>query len=240
MLFAAGLGTRMGYLTKDTPKSLLKIHGKPILHYALDLCASYPFKKIVINTHYFPEAIEAFLKEYKDHNPACPQIITIHEEVLLETGGAIKNAIKIFGNKPIFTLNTDVILQVNYNVFEDMMDKWDPKKMDFLILLQPTDKAIGYTGLGDFQIDAEGNLSRPEIKGSYDFMYAGLVLLKPDLIAQNPLIKFSLKDYYLKLDRVHGVQAKNARWYHATSPDDLAEIERELAHTANKQFNRVS
>ena len=57
MLFAAGLGNRMRHLTENNPKTLIPILGKPILHYALGLCTSYPFKKIVINTHYLHEQI---------------------------------------------------------------------------------------------------------------------------------------------------------------------------------------
>jgi len=36
VILAAGRGVRMGGLTKDTPKPLLKINGKPILEYTLD------------------------------------------------------------------------------------------------------------------------------------------------------------------------------------------------------------
>jgi UTP-glucose-1-phosphate uridylyltransferase len=226
MLFSAGRGTRMEHLTKDTPKSLIKILGKPVLHYALDMCKIFEFKKIIINTHYLPDKIITSLADYRKNNPDFPEIIVVHEEELLETGGAIKNAHKTLGDKPIFALNTDVILQTNYNIFQDMQKKWDPEKMDFLILLQPYDKAIGYTGHGDFELNPDGSISRPEINASpsssgstegsrtkkhYNFMYAGLVILKPSKIAANPLKIFSLKDYYLNLEGVSGIEAKKCQ-----------------------------
>jgi len=229
MLFAAGVGSRMKHLTKNSPKSLIPVLGRPILYHVLDLCKTYPFKKIVINTHYLHEKIESSLNEYRYNNPNFPEITTVHEEELLETGGGIKNALKLVGHNPIFTLNTDAILQANYNIFKDMMEKWNPKKMDFLLLMQAYDKAVGYTGLrGDFEMDEDGKLSRPNIQGNYSFMYTGLNILKPAKISENPLKIFSLKEYYLNSDKIFGIKAKDARWYHASRPEDLIEIETDM------------
>ncbi len=37
MIFAAGFGTRMGTLTKDTPKPMLPLHGRPMIDHGIDL-----------------------------------------------------------------------------------------------------------------------------------------------------------------------------------------------------------
>lgn len=229
MLFAAGRGTRMQHITGGgTPKPLVNILGKPMLHYALDLCKVYPFKKIVVNTHYLPDKVEASLEEYRRNNPQFPQILTIYEQELRETGGAVKNAQDILGDNPVFTLNTDVILQTDYNVFEDMLENWDPAKMNFLLLVQPYGSAAGYGSRGDFEMDQTGRLTRPDSMDGYPFMYAGLTLLKPDQVRQDPRQIFSLRDYYFNDKKVFGILAKEAGWYHATSPEDLAIIENEL------------
>jgi MurNAc alpha-1-phosphate uridylyltransferase len=228
MLFAAGFGNRMRHLTENNPKTLITILEKPILHHALDLCKSYPFKKVVINTHYLHKQIEKSIEEYRENNPNFPEIEVVYEEELLETGGAVKNAKNLLGKGPIFTLNTDVILRSERNIFEDMVKKWDARKMDFLLLMQPYKNAIGYSGHGDFDLDSMGKLNRPDKQGNYEYMYAGLQILKPELIAKHPLKIFSLREYYLNSERVIGLKAKDVRWYHATTPEDIISIEMDM------------
>lgn len=228
MLFAAGFGNRMRHLTENNPKSLIPILDKPILHHVLELCKSYPFKKVVINTHYLHKKIEKSIEDFKENNLDFPEIVIVYEEELLETGGAIKNALNVLGGKPIFTLNTDTVLQSEHNIFEDLIKKWDSEKMDFLLLMQPYNNAIGYSGHGDFDLDKKGRLIRPDKEENYEYMYTGLQILKPRKVAKHPLRIFSLREYYLNSDKVIGIPAKNVRWYHATRPEDLIDIEMDL------------
>ncbi len=228
MLFAAGFGNRMRHLIENNPKSLISVLNKPILHHALELCKSYPFKRVVINTHYLYKKIEKSTEDFKKVNPNFPEIVIVHEEELLETGGAIKNASNVLGNKPIFTLNTDTVLQSKHNIFEDLIKKWDSEKMDFLLLMEPYNNAVGYSGHGDFDLDERGRLIRPDKEGNYEYMYTGLQILKPKKVAKHPLRIFSLREYYLNSDKVVGIPAKNVRWYHATRPEDLIDIEMDL------------
>ncbi|NRB10707.1 MAG: NTP transferase domain-containing protein [Rickettsiaceae bacterium] len=232
MLFAAGKGNRMRHLTQNKPKSLIPILQKPILYYALEMCKIYSFKKVVINTHYLSPEIEKAIEIFRQEQQGdFPEIITIYEEELLETGGAVKNAINILGTKPIFALNTDVVIKSEHNLFNEMQKFWHPDKMDFLLLMQPFEKAVGYCGLGDFEVDNTGRLTRPDIEGNYNYIYAGLQILKPEKIAKNPLKIFSLREYYLNSNKAFGMIARNTRWYHATKPEDLVDIEFDmLAH----------
>ena len=228
MIFAAGRGTRMDNVTKTLPKSLIPILGKPILHYILELALTYPFKRIVINTHYLSEQIESFIEKFKEMHTNIPEIITIYEPTLLETGGAIKNAIGLLGNDPIFTLNSDVIIKPNKNLFKAMLLKWDASKMDFLLLLQNFNKAVGYKGKGDFELLENGRLHRPNLENNYSYMYSGLQILKPELISQNLSQIFSLREYYLNNYNIFGIAVGDYKWYHATTPEDIMEIEHHM------------
>ena len=89
MLFAAGFGTRMRELTKHQPKPLVRVANRTLLDHALEQVNQYTPLKKVVNCHYFPEQVKAHLSNQKD--------ITIVEErdIILETGGGLKNAINL-------------------------------------------------------------------------------------------------------------------------------------------------
>lgn len=230
IIFAAGRGSRMNHITETIPKSLVPILGKPILYYLLELTLTYPFKKIIINSHYLHEQIAFFIEEFKKAHVNIPEIIVIYEPILLETGGAIKNAQQFLGNNPIFTFNSDIIIRSNENLFESMLSQWQPSKMDFLLLVQNFDKAVGYKGNGDFELLDDGRLDRPSIPGHYSYIYAGLQILKPNLISQNPSQIFSLRQYYINNNNnVYGAVVEDYKWYHATRPEDIIDIERDLS-----------
>lgn len=40
LILAAGMGTRLGNMTKEIPKCLVKVNGKPFIQYVLDVLLS--------------------------------------------------------------------------------------------------------------------------------------------------------------------------------------------------------
>ena len=95
MILAAGYGKRMKNLTELKPKPLLKINNKELLRHNIDFFINLGCKKIVINTHYLHDQIQNFIEEYYSNR----NIQLIYEPTLLNTGGGIKNAIRVLGNK---------------------------------------------------------------------------------------------------------------------------------------------
>ena len=103
LIFGAGFGTRMGEITKITPKPMVPILNKPLIDYAIDITLDANIQNIIVNLHYLPEQIENHLSNFKN-------IKTIHEyPKILETGGGLKNALPILGPSPVITLNSDII-----------------------------------------------------------------------------------------------------------------------------------
>jgi len=85
LLLAADLGTRLRPLTDTVPKCLVPIHGKPLLGYWLDLLFEDGIEAAVINTHYLPDQVRAFVGQsrWKD------RVRLAHEDELLGTGGTV-------------------------------------------------------------------------------------------------------------------------------------------------------
>ncbi len=85
VLLAAGLGSRLLPLTRDIPKCLVPIHGKPLLEYWLDLLGNAGLAPLVVNTHHHAEMVRGFIST----NRWRDQITIVHEDSLLGTGGTL-------------------------------------------------------------------------------------------------------------------------------------------------------
>jgi NDP-sugar pyrophosphorylase family protein len=118
MILAAGLGTRLGYLTKHTPKALVKVDGKPLLEHVIIKLKQAGVTDMIINVHHFCEQIIAFVNENSfGINIHC----SIEKDKLLDTGGGLKNAAWFFDDgKPFFIHNVDVISDIHLQEMYDI------------------------------------------------------------------------------------------------------------------------
>ena len=64
VIMAGGRGVRLGAITKNTPKPILKIYNKPYLSYLIQWLSKNGFKKFIFLLSYKHQKIEIFLKEY--------------------------------------------------------------------------------------------------------------------------------------------------------------------------------
>jgi MurNAc alpha-1-phosphate uridylyltransferase len=214
MLFAAGFGTRMRPLTDSRPKPLIDVAGKPLLDHALDIVRAAPHRRIVVNSHYLGDQIAAHL-----HG----QDVAISHEAdqILDTGGGLKAALPLLGAPQVATLNTDAIWS-GPNPLATALAAWQPDQMDALLLCLPAENAIGRKGPGDFTLDAEGRISR-----GGPFVYSGLQILKPGLVADHPGAVFSLNavwDRLIASGRAYGTLFPG-QWCDVGHPGGIAEAE---------------
>lgn len=87
-LLAAGLGTRLRPLTDTIPKCLVPIDGKPLLEWWMNLFARYGVEEVLLNTHYLPEKVRAFLHSYAARDGAV-HVREYYEPELLGSGGTV-------------------------------------------------------------------------------------------------------------------------------------------------------
>lgn len=192
MLFAAGFGTRMGALTADRPKPLIHVAGKALIDHALDQAQGV--ERIVINLHYLPQMI-------RDHLSGRGGIaFSAETETILETGGGLKRALPLLGDGPVFALNTDAVW-TGPTALAELAAAWDPVRMDALLLLVPRDRATGHSGKGDFEMDADGHLTRGP-----GMVYTGAQILRIDGLAE-------ISDSVFSLNRLWDRMAANGRLF---------------------------
>ena len=209
MLFAAGRGTRMAPLTDHLPKPMIPVAGKPLIDHALNLVENAGISRIVVNTHYLPEALNTHL--------ANRSVQITHEPDLLETGGGLRNALPLVGDKPVLTLNSDAVWRGN--PIPDLLDVWQNGDMDALLCLIQLKNALGHTGAGDFLVDETGQLHRGP-----GAIYTGLQIIDTSYWHEIPDKVFSLNavwDIIARDGKLFG-QIHDDLWCDVGRPESIA------------------
>jgi len=86
-ILGAGLGTRLRPLTRNIPKPLLQIGGRPIITYAMEHLRSIGVQRFIVNTHHYADK---YKEAFPENNWQGIPIIFRHEPILLDTAGGIK------------------------------------------------------------------------------------------------------------------------------------------------------
>jgi dTDP-glucose pyrophosphorylase len=86
IIMAGGKGTRLGELTKELPKPMVDIAGKPMIEHLLNKLRIHNYKKIIIAVNYKKEIIKNYLKDGKDFGV---EIQYLEEEHPLGTAGPL-------------------------------------------------------------------------------------------------------------------------------------------------------
>ncbi len=164
MILAAGKGERMRPLTDHTPKPLLKVGGKPLIHWHINKLAKAGFKEVVINSAYLGEQIVDNLGDGSQFG------IKIHHSSesigALETAGGIRQALDFLGKDPFLLINGDVWTDWDFTNAYDYKDinngchlilvdnpahneNGDFELLNGLVWLpQETSKTVTYSGIG--------------------------------------------------------------------------------------------
>lgn len=223
IILAAGLGTRMKDLTKDTPKPMLPIKGKPKLAYSLEILPEEVTEVIFIVGYLQEQIREFFGKEY-----AGKKIKYIVQEELNGTAGAVALAKDEVDSEKVLVLMGD-----------DLYVKKDIKEMlqyDQALLAYETDQAEQF-GLVD--VDNEGYLTavveRPHNK-TEGLVNTAAYVLSPEYF-NTPLVsisetEFGLPQTLVKMYPEHKTKVvRTDKWLPIGSPEDL-----EIAQEKIKDF----
>lgn len=216
MLFAAGFGTRMGALTKDQPKPLISVAGKPLIDHALDLVRDVSPSRIVVNAHYKAEKIV-------EHFDGTDVQVLIESPDILDTGGGLKAALPVLASDVVVTMNTDAIWD-GPNPLHVLQSAWTDD-MDALLLCVPKGQTIGHTGKGDIDIGQDGHAT-----WGTETVYSGVQILRAKTVSETPERVFSLKTVWQRLEAKSALHAVvyPGRWCDVGHPGGIGLAEQML------------
>jgi len=112
VIMAGGFGNRLKPYTKTTPKPMLEVNGKPMLHNIIVQAKASGFQNFVMILHYLPDQIQKYFGDGSDFGISIEYVV---ENEPLGTAGGL-SLLKI-GNKKyssIIVTNGDVVSDVDY------------------------------------------------------------------------------------------------------------------------------
>lgn len=111
VILAGGLATRLRPVTEKIPKALIEINGEPFISHQLKLLSSKGVREVVLSVGYLGEMIEDYIGNGQQYGLNITY--SYDGPVLLGTGGAIRQALPLLGEK-FFVLYGDSYLNCDY------------------------------------------------------------------------------------------------------------------------------
>jgi len=207
MILAAGRGERMGELTAQTPKPLLRAGGRYLIDYAIQNLKQAGIKEIVINISYRAEQIKSALGDGSHYGV---NIFYSEEAERLETGGGIFQALPLLGDEPFLVVSGDIIT--------DFPLQQLPQHLDGLAHLVMVPNPAWHPH-GDFGLH-EGRLVLP---ADAKFTFGNIGVYHPALFANCQPGHFrlaSLLNPAIEAGQVTG-ELYQGKWHNVGTPADL-------------------
>src|SRR5277367_5894920 len=110
LVLAAGMGERLRPLTEVTPKPMLELGCRPLIHYPLAMLRRAGISEVAINLHHLGDAIQHGLG---DGSQLGLRITYAPEPVLLGTGGPLNGLREFLGRDTFVIANSDTILDLD-------------------------------------------------------------------------------------------------------------------------------
>ncbi|WP_294173381.1 nucleotidyltransferase family protein [uncultured Sphingomonas sp.] len=229
MVMAAGLGKRMRPLTATRPKPLVEVAGKALLDHVLDRLRAAGVERVVVNVHYLADALEAHLR---CHAADLEVAISDERELLLETGGGLKQALPLIDCDPFLAVNSDNLwVDGATDTLKLLASHWDGERMDCLLLLVPQARAGNHRGQGDFHMDPTGRLRRRTKAKVAPFVFTGIQMVAKRMLDGAPDGPFStnlLWDRAIAEKRCFGV-VHPGLWFDVGTPPAIRDTEQALS-----------
>ena len=180
ILMVGGLGERLGSLTKDTPKPMLKVGNKSILETIVENFKGYGYTNIVMCLNYKSEIIQDYFGDGSEFGVNIEYIV---EEKRMGTAGAL-SLLKDNSKEPFFVMNGDLLTNVN---FEKIHECYLLNNAQALMCVREYESQVPY---GVINIENTKIVSVEEKPTQKFFVNAGIYMLNPEVLKYIPKNEF--------------------------------------------------
>ena len=215
---AGGKGERLYPLTKDIPKPMVEVNGKPVLHHYVDWAKGNGIKEIVMMNGYKAEKIVDYFKDGEKFGIPIKHSV---EDYPLDSGGPIRLA-RNHVDGTFCYVNGDNICKVDLKKVTDFHKE---NNADLTIVLVEKEK-----GYGDFlKLDNENNVVELLRKDSENLddkglAHAGMCIIEPKILDLMDKEVFNFEHYVFPKAIEKGFKVKG----YATNEliEDMGTVER--------------
>ena len=228
VILCGGKGTRLGAIGKKLPKTLIKIHSKPIIWYIIKILQKNKLNHFILPVGYKGSQIKRYLKKNLEFKNCKINII--------DTGANTSIAKRIYKIKSkilsenFILLNGDAIFDFNINkIYKNHINKkidatfmGCSTKLPFGIIAKKNDKIINF--MRDVQFNAVINRKQKNFIG---YVYSGIAILKKKLLENNfkDYVNFETLFYpsIIKKKKTNFVQIKGF-WHSIDNYKDINDV----------------
>jgi len=235
-LLAGGLGTRLGELTRSSPKALIPVAGEPFIAHQLRLLESKGVRKVVLCTGHRATPIQDFVGDGSRFGVHVTY--SLDGPQLLGTGGALRKALPFLGES-FAVLYGDSYLDTDYAAVVTAFQK--SARPALMTVFRNEDRWDKSNALFKDGIVARYDKRQPTPEMAYiDY---GLNFLRADTLkGRSPSEPFDIADVFTELAArgdLSGFEVTE-RFYEIGSPEGLAETEAFLGRTGHGLASRTA
>lgn len=216
VIMAGGKGTRLGALTENTPKPMIKVAGRPILERVILHLVSHGIQQIYISVNYMSEQIEEY---FGDGSRFGCNIDYLRESLThpLGTAGSLALLPEPLVD-PVFVINGDLVTDLNVG---GMLDFYDSNGFDLVMGLKPYLHEVPF---GCVELEENRILALVEKPVFQQLVNVGAYVLSPEVVCKVPpeyLPITVLFDEALKSGARVGAYHLDGEWMDVGLPDQL-------------------
>lgn len=226
VLMVGGMGTRLMPLTRDCPKPMLPVGGKPILESILESFYEQGFRRFYFSVNYLAQT---FKNHFGDGSRWGVDIRYLHEDKRLGTAGAL-SLLPELPDEPLLVMNGDLLTRVR---FDNLLDFHLEHQALATMAVREYDFQVPY---GVVRLNGDKILAIEEKPVQRFFVNAGIYALSPQAVsliprdtffdmpslfdqlmqAKRPTSAYPLREYWLDIGRIEEFERAQREW---TTPE---------------------